>query len=196
MKGELYENLDPHTDDMLQSIFFRGHKTRIDVISPKTHPLGFSTQDIKFDKVIVEAFSINQYIINTKKYGDAFYQKNLPWKIQTGYEHNNIIFDENDIISKKMDKNECFAILDKIRDYTKCELLIIGPYISKMVPDHVNDERVMTQDILKEYCNIHGIEYFDMSNIIRSDNVEIDASHFNDVGIKKISEIMYNFITR
>ena len=102
MKGKLYNNLNPKNNKMLQSIFFRCHISDIDFITPNTHP-NMDKSNIEYGKIIIEIFSIQQYIINTKKYGDEFYLQNLPWKIVTGYEHNSIIFDENDFIITPLD---------------------------------------------------------------------------------------------
>jgi len=137
MKNKLYKDLDPKTDKILQSIFFRGHIKPCDFIKPNMHPLRHDN-NINFSKIIIEVFSIKQYIINTKKYGDDFYLQNLPWKIKTGYEHNNINFEESDFICKTMTKDECFKILDKIKNECNCEILIIGPYVSRKVPHFVN----------------------------------------------------------
>jgi hypothetical protein len=195
MKGKLYNNLNPKNNKMLQSIFFRGHKTDHDFISPNTHP-SMSNCNIEFGKIIIEIFSIKQYIINTKKYGDDFYLKNLPWKINTGYEHNGTTFDENDFIIKHMNKEECFDILHKIKKEVNCDILVIGPYISKNVPDFVNDERIETQNILKEFCFLHGCYYYDLSETIKTHNIETDETHFNSYGIKVLSDEMYNFIIK
>ena len=181
MKGKLYNNLIPKNNKFLQSIFFRGHKNECDFINPNTHP-NINNSNIVYEKIIIEIFSIKQYIINTKKYGDDFYLQNLPWKIHTGYEHNDIIFDKNDFIIKSMNKEECFDILHKIKKEVNCEILIIGPYISKKVPDFVNDERKKTQNILKDFCFLYGYDYFDLSETIKDYDIEMDETHFNDYG--------------
>jgi hypothetical protein len=180
---------------MLQSIFFRGHISDCDFITPNTHPK-MDNSNIEYGKIIIEIFSIKQYIINTKKYGDEFYLQNLPWKITTGYENNNIIFDENDFIIKHMNKEECFDILHKIKKEVNCDIMIIGPYISKLVPDFVNDERFETQNILKEFCFLFGCGYFDLSETIKNHDIEIDEIHFNNYGIEVLSNEMYNFIIK
>ena len=195
MKGKLYNNLNPKNNKMLQSIFFRGHKTEDDFISPNMHS-NMDNSNIEYGKIIIEIFSIKQYIINTKKYGDDFFLQNLPWKINTGYEHNNITFDENDFIIKNMNKEECFDILHKIKKEVNCDILIIGPYISKRVPEFVNDERIETQNILKEFCFLYGCDYFDLSETIKNHDIEIDETHFNNYGIEILSNEMYNFIIK
>lgn len=193
MKNKLYKNLDPFNNKSLQSIFFRGHKTINDVIKPNTHPYN-NDYKIKFNKIIIEVFSIKQYIINTKKFGDDFYLKNLPWKINTGYEHNNIRFNKNDFIIKELNKKECFEILDKIKKEVNCSIMIIGPYISKRVPDFVNNERKNTQNILKEYCYKNNLTYFDLSESIEKYNIERDNTHFNELGNNILSNEIYKFI--
>lgn len=182
MKGKLYKNLNPKTNKMLQSILFRGHKTVNDIITPNTHPSlnNLPVQFNKSTKIILEAFSIKQYIINTKKYGDDFYKQNLPWKINTGNEHNNIVYNKDDFIINKLNKSECFGILDKIKLEICGEMLIIGPYVSRKVPDFVNKERVITQNILKEYALIYKTNYFDMSKTIEANDIELDETHFNE----------------
>jgi hypothetical protein len=195
MKGKLYNTLNPKNNKLLQSIFFRGHLTDCDFIGPSTHP-NMTKSNIQFGKIIIEVFSIKQYIINTKKYGDEFYLQNLPWKINTGYEHNGIKFDPNDFIVKHMNKEECFDILNKIKKEVNCDILVIGPYISKKVPDFVNDERLGTQNILKEFCSLHGCDYFDLSETIKNHDIETDETHFNTRGIEVLSNKMYNFITK
>lgn len=47
-----------------------------------------------------------------------------------------------------MNKEECFDILHKIKKEVNCDILVIGPYISKKVTDFVNDERTETHNIL------------------------------------------------
>ena len=188
MKGKLYATLDPKTNKMLQSIFFRGHRTIEDVIRPKTHPNGKDT--ITFDKVIIEAFSIKTYVLNTRKYGDEYYGQNLPWKIETGYEHD-IHFDEHDIITKVLSKAECFEILDRIKEEVGCQMLIIGPYLSTLVPDEVNQERKDTQDILKAYTQSRGEAYMDMSE---ETDFEADVTHFTEKGTRRLSDMMYQYI--
>ncbi len=195
MKGKLYNNLNPKTNKMLQSIFFRGHPRECDLISPNTHP-NMNNSNIEFGKIIIEIFSIKQYIINTKKYGEDFYLQNLPWKINTGYEHNCITFDENDFSIKIMNKEECFDILHKIKKEVNCDILVIGPYISKKVPDFVNDERIKTQNILKEFCFLYGCDYFDLSETIKNHDIELDETHFSNYGIEVLSNEMYNFIIK
>ena len=195
MKGKLYNRLDPKDNKMLQSIFFRGHVKESDFISPGTHPM-MGTSPIEFGKIIIEIFSIKQYIINTKKYGDDFYLQNLPWKIKTGYEHNGITFDEKDFIIKHMNKEECFDVLNTIKIEVNCEIMIIGPYISKKVPDFVNAERIKTQTILKEFCLLSGCTYFDLSDTIEKYDIEIDETHFNRYGTQVLSNEMYNFIMK
>jgi hypothetical protein len=195
MKGKLYNNLNPKNNKILQSIFFRGHLTNSDFITPNTHP-NMNDCNIEFGKIIIEVFSIKQYIINTKKYGDDFYLQNLPWKIHTEYQHNGITFDETDFIIKHMNKEECFDILHKIKQEVNCDILVIGPYISKKVPDFVNDERIETQNILKEFCFLYGWHYFDLSETIKNHDIEIDEFHFNNHGIEVISNEMYNFINK
>jgi hypothetical protein len=188
-------DLNPKNNKMLQSIFFRGHITESDTISPNTHP-NMINCNIVYGKIIIEIFSIKQYIINTKKYGDDFYLKNLPWKINTGYEHNGISFDENDFIIKHMNKEEVFDILHKIQKEVNCDIMIIGPYISKKVPEFVNDDRINTQNILKEFCFLYGYDYFDLSETIEINDIEIDECHFNDYGKQVLSNKMYDFIIR
>lgn len=196
MKGKLYNNLNPKTNKMLQSIFFRGHPRECDLISPNTHP-NMSNSIIEYGKIIIEIFSIKQYIINTKKYGDEFYLQNLPWKItRPDFEHNGITFDEKDFIIKHMNREECFVILHKIKQEVNCDILIIGPYISKKVPDFVNDERIETQKILKEFCFLYGCDYFDLSETIKHHDIEVDETHFNEYGKKVLSIEMYNFIIK
>lgn len=195
MKGKLYNNLNPTSNKMLQSIFFRGHVSECDFIGPNTHP-NMNNTDINFGKIIIEIFSIKQYIINTKKYGEEFYLQNLPWKISTGFEHNGIIFDENDIIIKHMNKEECFDILNKIKKEVNCDILIIGPYVSKKVPEFVNNERIETQNILKDFCLLNECDYFDLSETIRNHDIETDETHFNKYGIGVLTNEMYNFITK
>lgn len=194
MKGKLYADLNAYTNRELQGIFFRGHKTNGNVINPATHPY-INNRDIIFTKVVIEVFSIKQYIINTKKYGESFYLKNLPWKLTTGHEQpNDILFDKDDFICKTMSKGECFEVLDRINKEVGCEILIIGPYVSALVPEHVNIERVKTQEILKEYCSLHGNTYFDLSEAIQKDTIEIDQTHFNSHGNKLLTDVIYSFI--
>jgi len=195
MNGKLYNNLNPKNDKMLQSIFFRGHVTECDFISPNTHP-NMENSKIEYGKIIIEIFSIKQYIINTRKYGDEFYLQNLPWKINTGYEHNGIIFDESDFIIKHMNREECFDILHKIIKEVNCDIMVIGPYISKKVPDFVNNERIEIQNILKDFCFLYGCEYFDLSETIKNYDIELDQTHFNEYGIKVLTNEMYNFIIK
>jgi hypothetical protein len=195
MKGKLYNNLNPIHNKMLQSIFFRGHIADCDFISPNTHP-NMDNSTIEFGKIIIEIFSIKQYIINTKKYGEEFYLQNLPWKINTGYEHNGITFDKNDFIIKHMNKEECFDILHKIKKEVNCSILIIGPYISKKVPECVNVERIETQNILKEFCLLFGCDYFDLSDTIKNYDIELDQTHFNSYGTQVLSDEIYNFIMK
>lgn len=195
MNGKLYHNLNPKNNKFLQSIFFRGHISGSDFITPNTHP-NMDNSIIKYGKVIIEIFSIKQYIINTKKYGDDFYLQNLPWKLKTGYEHNDIFFDENDFIIKHMNKEECFNILHKIKKEVNCDIMIVGPYISKFVPVFVNDERLKTQNILKEFCFLFGCDYFDLSETIKNYDIEIDETHFNCYGIEVLSNEMYKFIVK
>lgn len=189
MKGKLYNFLNIK-NEMLQSIFFRGH---VDFINPNTHP-NLDISNIEYGKIIIEVFSIKQYIINTKKYGDEFYLQNLPWKINTGYEHNGITFDKNDIIIKHMNKEECFDILHKIKQEVNCDIMIIGPYVSKKVPEFVNAERINTQNILKEFCLLYEWNYFDLSETIKHQDIENDDTHFNSYGTQILSNEMYNFI--
>jgi hypothetical protein len=56
MKDKLYNNLNPKNNKMLSSIFFRGHKSTNDFISPNTHP-NMNNSNIKFEKIIIEIFS-------------------------------------------------------------------------------------------------------------------------------------------
>ena len=195
MKGKLYNNLNPKTNKMLQSIFFRGHISIDDFISPKIHPIMNDTI-IEFGKIIIEIFSRKQYVINTRKYGEDFYLQNLPWKFNTGYEHNNVKFHPNDFIIKNMNKDDCFEILKKIKSEVNCDILIIGPYVSKKVPINVNNERIETQNILKDFCLLNECEYFDLSETIKKYDIEIDETHFNDYGTKCLTNIMYDFIIK
>ena len=195
MKGKLYSNLNPTYNKMFQSIFFRGHLEESDFIAPQMHP-SLCGDTIEYGKVILEVFSIKQYIINTKKYGDEFYLQNLPWKIHTGYEHNDVIFDNNDFITKHLTKEECFDILNKIKQEVQCDIMIIGPYVSKLVPDVVNIERIETQQILKEYCQQYGCDYFDLSDAIQQHDIEVDQTHFNEYGTRVLSNEMYKFIIK
>lgn len=196
MNNKLYADLDPFNNQTLQSIFFRGHWT---FISPNTHPNPEIESSFKkeFGKVIIEPFSIKQNIINTKKYGEEFYLQNLPWKIDTGTENHGIIFDPADFIVKHMNKEECFDILQKIKMEVNCDVLVIGPYVSKKVPDFVNIERIETQNILKEFCTLNNWDYFDLSETIQNhEDIEVDDTHFNEYGTKVLSDVMYDFITR
>jgi len=187
MTGRLYRDLNPDTDSALRSIFFRGH-TLHNFIMPNTYSSG------KFGKVILECFSIKQYIINTEKFGSAYLLQNLPWKIKTGYEHD-IQFEDSDIIKHKMSREECFKTLDEIKQIVQCPMLIIGPYYSKLVPEHVNAERLETQTILKEYCEDNNTEYFDLSTAIKDNKViERDEFHLHDNTY--INSIIYTFITK
>lgn len=195
MNGKLYNNLNPKTNKMLQSIFFRGHVNECDFICPNTHPT-MNNLNIKYGKVIIEVPSIKQYIINTKKYGDDFYLQNLPWKINTGREHNGIIFDKKDFIIKRMNKEECFDTLHKIQTEVNCDILIIGPYISKKVPEFVNSERIETQNILKEFSVLFDCSYFDLSETIKTCDVEADEIHLNDFGNRILSNVMHEFIIK
>jgi hypothetical protein len=186
MTGKLYSDFNPNTDSILRSIFFRGH-TLGNFVMPNTH------STYSFGKVILECFSIKQYIINTEKYGTQYMMKNLPWKIKTGYEHD-IQFDESDIITHKMTREECFSTLDEIKQLVQCPILIIGPYYSKLVPEHVNAERMETQSILKEYCAINNTEYFDLSYAI-TNNIVVERDEFHLKDNNYINSIIYQFIT-
>ena len=73
-------------------------------------------------------------------------------------------------------------------------MLVIGPYVSRKVPDFVNNDRINTQNILKEYCKQNNVSYFDMSKTIELNDIEIDETHFNEKGTKILSYVMYNFI--
>ena len=95
-----------------------------------------------------------------------------------------------------MNKEECFDILHKIKKEVNCEILIIGPYISKKVPDFVNDERKKTQNILKDFCFLYGYDYFDLSETIKDYDIEMDETHFNDYGKEILSDKIYNFIIK
>jgi hypothetical protein len=190
MKGKLYNSLTSK-NTMLQSIFFRGH---LDFINPNTHPI--MNTNIEFGKIIIEIFSIKQYIINTKKYGEEFYLQNLPWKINTGFEHNGVTFNENDFIIKNMKKEQCFEILYKIKEEVNCDIMLIGPYISKKVPEYVNNSRLLTQNILKEFCLLNKCYYFDLSETIKNHDIELDETHFNDYGKRVLTNEMYNFIMK
>jgi len=193
MKGKLYADKNPKEDSVFRSIFFRGHLNPQDTILPKTHPV-IPSNPIEFHKVILEIFSIKKNIIHTDKYGAEYYLKNLPWKIKTGYEQT-IQFDESDFIVKTMTKDECFTALDVIYDHVKCDVLIIGPYISKKVPEFVNAQRKETQDILKEYClRSQRFKYFDLSSAIAEADIEIDTTHLTPLGTQILSESMYRFI--
>ena len=194
MKGEMYGDKNPKTDKTFQSFFFRGHLSNDDTIMPKTHPLNYP--EINFHKIIIEVFSIKQNIINNNKYGNEYYLANLPWKIQTGYEHS-VKFNNDDVIVKHMDKGECFEMLDKIKSIVRCCVLIIGPYVSKKVPEHVNLERIETQKILKEYCDLRkDFEYFDMSNHTSQGNIETDSTHLTTEGTVILSQVLYDFMTK
>ena len=195
MKGKLYNGMDVKTNIMLQSIFFRGHFAVPDFIQPNTHP-SMTGCEVKFGKIIIEIFSIKQYVINTKKYGEEFYLKNLPWKIKTNFQHNNIIFDENDFIEKHMNKEECFDILHKIKSEVNCEILILGPYVSRKVPPVVNEERKATQNILKEFCSLHNCDYYDMTELISKHNIEHDECHISDFGIQQMSKTLHDFMVK
>jgi hypothetical protein len=193
MKGELYADKNPKEDPVFQSIFFRGHIGQHDTIIPKTHPVlpGFP---IRFHKVVIEVFSIKQNIINTEKYGSEYYLKNLPWKIKTGYEHS-IHFEESDIVVKTMTKEECFKALDTIYENVNCDVLVIGPYVSKKVPESVNAQRRETQTILKEYCGANPkMTYFDLSNAIAEADIEVDQIHLTPAGLQTLSDVIYTFI--
>jgi hypothetical protein len=72
--------------------------------------------------------------------------------------------------------------------------MIIGPYISKLVPDFVNSKRLKTQNILKDFCSLFGCDYFDLSETIQNHDIEKDESHFNNYGIQVLSNEMYKFI--
>ena len=89
-----------------------------------------------------------------------------------------------------------FNILHKIKKEVNCDILVIGPYISKNVPEFVNDERIETQNILKEFCFLHGCDYYDLSETIKTHNIETDETHFNSYGIEILSNEMYNFIIK
>ena len=197
MKGKLYQHLDPRTDMTLQSIFFRGHKSVEDMIPPGTHPSG-SKEPIRWSKVILEVPSIKQLLFRTSGYGTDFHLRNLPWKLHTGYEHNGIEFEQEDFTSKVMTKEECFETLNKIHgEIDRCEVLMIGPYRSRLVPTAVNREREGTQDILKEYCSAReGFHYFDMSAAIaeaEGEGLELDQTHFTEKGMAVLSEVMLRF---
>jgi len=198
MNNKLYNNLNPKTNKMLQNIFFRGHtQPPINFINPNTHPSLDITKKIKYYKIIIEVFSIKTNIINTRKYGEEFYLKQLPWKIDSGgYEHNDMKFNEKNFIVKKLTKNECFDILNKIKKEVNCDIMIIGPYVSKMVPEFVNNIRIETQNILKEFCSTHKWTYFDLSETIRKYNIEKDATHFNEIGKEILGNEMYKFIIK
>ena len=65
------------------------------------------------------------------------------------------------------------------------------------MPDFVNEIRIKTQNILKEFCLLHNWTYFDISETINNyDNIEKDPTHFITKGIEILSEKMYNFIMK
>ena len=108
-----------------------------------------------------------------------------------------IKFNKNDFIIQNLTKDECFNILNEIKKEVECDIMIIGPYISKKVPDFVNEIRIKTQNILKDFCLLHNWTYFDLSDTINNyDNIELNATHFNTKGIKILSDKMYNFIMK
>ena len=197
MNNKLYADLDPFENQKiqnkrLQGIFFRGHWT---FIRPNTHP-NLMPFNKEYGKVIIEPFSIKKNIINTKKYGEEFYLQNLPWKLDTGTENHGLIFNPADFIIQKMSKAECFNVLHKIKMEVNCEVLVIGPYVSKKMPEVVNMERIETQNILKEFCSIYNWDYFDLSETIENHDIEVDETHFNDYGTKVLSDVMYDFIMK
>ena len=95
-----------------------------------------------------------------------------------------------------MNKEECFYTLHKIKQEVHCDIMIIGPYVSRKVPEFVNAERIETQNILKEFCLLYGCDYFDLSETIKTHDIETDETHFNNYGIEVLSNEMYNFIMK
>ena len=95
-----------------------------------------------------------------------------------------------------MTKDECFDVLHKIKKEVNCDIMIIGPYVSKKVPEFVNTNRIKIQNILKEFCLLYDCEYFDLSETIKNYDIEKDETHFNDYGTKVLSNEMYNFIIK
>ena len=94
-------------------------------------------------------------------------------------------------------KMNVLIFLNKIKKEVNCDIMIIGSYISKKVPDFVNEIRKNTQNILKEFCSINNWTYFDLSTTISMyNNIEKDATHFNQKGIEILSEKMYSFIIK
>jgi hypothetical protein len=194
MQGKLFENKKPKEDDFFRDFFFKSHPGPGNTIDPKTHPLQ-NGEEIKYDKVIIEAFSIKQYLINTTKFGEEYYMKNLPWKLGTGYEKT-IEFNPDDFIIREMTEDEVSIALDTIKNIIKCDILIVGPYVSRFVPEIVNQKRINVQNILRNYCNTHnGFSYFDLSSdILRTDTIESDSTHIHDEGKQILTNAIYNFI--
>ena len=61
----------------------------------------------------------------------------------------------------------------------------------------MNSERADTQDILKEYCRLNDAEYFDLSEAIKLNEVEIvesDDIQLTGSGVDIINHVIHTFI--
>lgn len=178
IKKKIYQNIDPYVDKTFQEMFLNinininnKHKPRL--ISDEYsllndynfHELRKKEKKFKIDMVIFEICSLKFNKIITKKYGDEYYGKNLPTKIDL---KNQNFFDKSDLEIINLSEEEIFDILNKIDNMLdNIPIMIVGPNVMWLNNDYVNNYRKNIQNILKKYCNKKkNFYYFDMSNDI------------------------------
>ena len=215
LQGNIYEKKDPNYDLTFFNIFFRGiHKKAFDeklVIKPG-EIIASTDKNNDYDLYVIEVCSLREILFQTTKYGHDYINKNLPWNINLGAEHNTFNFSVDEFKILHNDPNRVGKDINEICSLVKNKpILIIGPYTLSVdtntrtpwgeidLPDnaYVNKYRREVQLLINEKINdVQNIEYFDMSEEIRKNDLLLNQYHFNDRGRRILSAYIIDWIER
>lgn len=215
LKGNVENNIDPnyptdpnHNINFFKT-FFRGCNIRgfvEKIIKKPGEPIDGINND--YDFYIFEVCSLRQIKFKNANYGKEFEGKNLLWNIDI-YNHNTIKFQKEDFEIIHNDINIIKETFKEIVQLTNNKpILIVGPYLLKNTKnnqidhevdrpptDYVNNHRKEIQDILKEMINMYShIDYFDMTEYVKTKNILFDEYHFNDEGTIILSNKILEWI--
>ncbi len=213
LQGKLYKNKDPNRNLTFFNIFFRGiHKLAYDENDVKKpgEIIDPADSDNDYDLYVIEVCALREILFKTTKYGRVYLNKNLPWNIELGEEHNTFNFQKDEFRIIHNDPGRVRKDIEEICGLVNNKpILIIGPYTLPSdtnirtawgeidLPDnaYVNKYRSEVQVLINEQIkDVQNIEYFDMSEEIRSNNLLVDQYHFNDRGRHILSAYILDWV--
>ena len=138
-------------------------------------------EGLDYDMYVIEVCSLRRIVIKTRRFGEEFYGKNLPWNIEIENCHQKISSAPEDFDVTDMSAIQVADAIERIRVLTRNRVAFIGPYLLPYIPsgrskhgeddgipvEKINKRRSSVASLLKGGCEKNGVGYMDMTEDLR-----------------------------